>query len=78
MKLNLEIKIGNEVGDLADQITKWNLKEMKEVIEELCQPSYIDTWDAINVVLAYMCTTKELLDMENDTDPKWIKMVSEQ
>ena len=76
MKLEFELSTDMTMLDVIDDLTKWNLVDMKNRIEIDLNPEEVELWDALCVVLGYICKPSELIEMENDTDPAWIDMVS--
>jgi hypothetical protein len=51
--------------DAAHSFTRQMLLEMLTTIEEVGDESDLDTWDAMQVVLAYMSTPSELAEYES-------------
>lgn len=74
MNLTLELDY-----DQALSITNATLVDMLGTIEYLAQPSDLPIWDAIQVVLSYTSTEKELEDLQQRwVDPSFVTMAVEE
>lgn len=66
------------IGELMlDNITQQRLVQAAQAIEYLKDPSYVDIWEALMVVIPYFSTPdqmKELADYQADAE--WVNIVA--
>lgn len=70
-----DIKVLMDFEEINEMVRE-QLVLMKKDLESIKDPDMVDTYDALNMVIAYCSTPEQLIEMMNeDIDPEWVDIM---